>query len=294
MKMTFALTRSLLGLCLCLGVGQASQAPQQQEPPPEQLPFHPDALKVPADWSGKAVLAELFTGSECPPCVGADFGFDGLLETYPSKYLAILVYHLPIPRPDPMINPATEKRQGFYEIRSTPTVVIDGNKLTPGGGGRAAAKPLYDNYRSEIDPRLTSEAIVAISASATLSGEELQVKCDFSKVIEGAEYNVALVQAEENYKGYNGILFHRMVVRDIKTIGASESATAVFNLAESEKAADGYITEFENTSTRFKGFKFPVRHNKIDRENLKAVVFVQDTNTKQVYNAFVAEVSKVK
>ena len=31
------------------------------------LPFQPDAFKAPADWKGKAVLAELFTGSECPP-----------------------------------------------------------------------------------------------------------------------------------------------------------------------------------------------------------------------------------
>jgi thiol-disulfide isomerase/thioredoxin len=44
------------------------------------------------------VLAELFTGSECPPCVGADLAFDGLVEAVPAKYLAVLVYHLPIPR----------------------------------------------------------------------------------------------------------------------------------------------------------------------------------------------------
>ncbi|NTU51345.1 MAG: hypothetical protein HGA94_02780 [Candidatus Aminicenantes bacterium] len=49
------------------------------------LPFHPQPLTPPADWKGKVVLAELFTGSECPPCVAADLGFDGLVETFPAK-----------------------------------------------------------------------------------------------------------------------------------------------------------------------------------------------------------------
>ena len=77
------------------------------KPSSRTLPFEPEAFKAPAGWKGKTVLAELFTGSECPPCVGADIAFDALIESIPAKYLAVLVYHLPIPRPDPMINPAT-------------------------------------------------------------------------------------------------------------------------------------------------------------------------------------------
>ena len=45
-----------------------------------QEPYAP-----PEDWVGKVVLAELFTGSECPPCLGADLAFDMLLTDYPSK-----------------------------------------------------------------------------------------------------------------------------------------------------------------------------------------------------------------
>jgi thiol-disulfide isomerase/thioredoxin len=104
------------------------------------LPFQPEPFKAPSDWKGKAVLAELFTGSECPPCVGADIAFDALLETIPSKYLAVLVYHLPIPRPDPMMNPATAVRAGAYAVTSTPTDVIDGTAKSIGGGGRGAAQ----------------------------------------------------------------------------------------------------------------------------------------------------------
>jgi hypothetical protein len=256
-----------------------------------ELPFHPEAFVAPAEWKGKAALAELFTGSECPPCVGADFAFDGLIDAYPTQYLAILEYHLPIPRPDPMMNPATNQRGNFYGIRSTPTVVIDGKVLTPGGGGRAAAKPLYEGYKSQIDPSISSDPAITISAKATLTGENLLVDCEFSQIIEGTQYNVAVVQTEEKYKGSNGIIFHKMVVRDVQTLSATDKASVAFDIAESEKATDDYLTEFEKTSTRFRDFKFPVRHHKIDRAKLKAVVFVQDTETKQVNNAVVVDVA---
>jgi hypothetical protein len=261
-----------------------------------RAPFHPEALRPPADWKGKVVLAELFTGSECPPCVGADFGFDGLLESHPSKYLAVLVHHLPIPRPDPMMNPSTKRRGDFYEIRGTPTVIIDGAGLAVGGGARKDAERLYGQYREAIDGRLGQDPAVAISASASLDkkGDKVNVKCEFSKAVEGAEFYMALVQAEEKYRGGNGILFHRMVVRhlvQLPTIPSHLKMEPSIDLAYVEKAADEHMTELETTSTRFKDFKFPVRHHKLDRSRLKVVLFVQDPNTKQVHNAVVADVA---
>ncbi|MDR2698025.1 MAG: hypothetical protein LBB40_06085 [Holophagales bacterium] len=257
-----------------------------------RLPFHPAPFQAPADWKGKAVLAEIFTGSECPPCIGADMAFDGLLETYPSKYLAVLEYHLPIPRYDPMMNAATKKREDFYKIRSTPSAAIDGTLLQPGGGGRAAAEPLYNNYKKEIDPRLLPAPVVTIKANATLSGEIVKVDCEFSRVVKGADYNVVLVQGVEDFKGGNGIKYHKMVVRAIETVKPSSKASVSFNISESEKSADSHITEWGKTAPqgRMDGSKWPVKQNIINRSDLKVVVFVQDTNTKQVHNAFVTDV----
>ncbi|MEJ2616128.1 MAG: hypothetical protein P8Z35_14305 [Ignavibacteriaceae bacterium] len=54
---------------------------------------------------GNVVLAELFTGAECGPCVAADRAFDELSEYFPRTALAILEYHVHIPGPDPLTNP---------------------------------------------------------------------------------------------------------------------------------------------------------------------------------------------
>ncbi|MEN6312153.1 MAG: hypothetical protein ABFD80_11530, partial [Acidobacteriota bacterium] len=253
------------------------------------LPYEAEPFKAPAGWKGKAVLAELFTGSECPPCVAADLGFDGLIESYPAKYLAVLEYHLPIPRPDPMINAATGARQDYYGVGSTPTVFIDGEKDDSGGGTRPMAEAKFKQYKAAVDARVGAAPAVVLKLRATRSGDAVKVEYDLGQAAAGTEYRLALVQKEEPYKGSNGLALHKMIVRDLVAAGPG-SRQASFDVAASERAADAYLTEFENTNTRFKGYKFPERHTGIDRTKLAVVLFAQDPATKKVLNAVVAEV----
>jgi thiol-disulfide isomerase/thioredoxin len=255
-----------------------------------ELPYHPGTFQPAAEWKGKAVLAEMFTGSECPPCVGADLGFDGLIEAYAPKYLAILVYHLPIPRPDPIMNPATKKRQDYYAVNSTPTTIIDGNKKV-GGGSKAMAEGKFKEYRDEINAKINEAPQVVLKAAGTRAGDIVKIDYSFDKVIPNAEYNIALVQKEEKYRGSNGIVFHKLVVRDFATVDPAAAAKQVsFDLAANEKATDLYLTEFEKTYDRIPNFRFAERHLKIDRTNLAFVFFAQDKETKKVLNAFAADV----
>jgi len=254
------------------------------------LPFVPEPFKAPAGWKGRAVLAELFTGSECPPCVAADVGFDGLVETYPEKYLAVLVYHLPIPRPDPMINAAAKNRQEYYGVNSTPTIFIDGEKDATGGGPRGLAEAKFKQYRAAVDGRLGAAPEAALKVKATRMGDALKIEFDPGPAVAGADYHVVLVQGEERYRGSNGLEFHQMVVRDLVTVDPAVGKTASFDLAASERAADQYLTDFETTNTRFQGFKFAERHHKIDRGRLRVIFFAQDRATKKVLNAAVADV----
>jgi hypothetical protein len=254
-----------------------------------ELPYHPEEFAAPADWKGKAVLAEIFTGSECPPCAGADIGFDGLIESVPEKYVAILEYHLPIPRPDPMINPATKARQQYYGVNSTPSTFFDGEAKAGGGGGRANAVEKYKEYLAEINPRLNAQPATKLGAKAIRTGDEITVEVAVEKPVEGTEIFVVLIEKEVRFKGGNGIVFHKMVVRDFKAV-TPEAPKTVFDLAASEQATDAYLTEFEKTYDRIPNYKFAKRCNQIDRNALRAVVFVQDKQTKKVYNVFAVDV----
>jgi len=253
-----------------------------------QLPFPLEHFKPPKDWKGKTVLAELFTGSECPPCVATDLGFDGLIESFGPEHLAILEYHLPIPRPDPIINMATRRRGRFYGVNSTPAVFFDGESLAGGGGARQMAEEKYQQYATEVKTRLNTQAELRLKVSAKLAGDDIRIKFSADKDLAGVDYQFALVQEEEKYRGSNGIVFHKMVIRDFLTLNrtAAKDRSARFNIAQAEKDAEARLAELEKE----RGFTFEERHSRIDRTRLRVVFFLQDGLTKKVYNAAVARV----
>jgi hypothetical protein len=189
-----------------------------------------------------------------------------------------------------MMNPATKNRQAVYGVNSTPTVVIDGTNKTLGGGNRGAAEGKFAQYRAAIEPLLSDAPAVSPKVRASLVGDTVKVSYDFDKTVPGAEYHLVLVQDEQEHKGSNGIVYHKMVVRDLLTVEPAATKAATFDLAASEKAADAYLTEFEKTYTRVPDFKWEVRRNAIPRRGLKVVFFVQDTATRKVLNAVVADV----
>ncbi|HOW86992.1 MAG TPA: hypothetical protein P5119_13425 [Candidatus Aminicenantes bacterium] len=256
----------------------------------KSLPFKPAPFEAPAGWKGKTVLAELFTGSECPPCVAADVAFDGLAETIPSKYLAVLVYHLPIPRPDPMINPASTLRAGAYGIGSTPTIIIDGTGKSVGGGNRGAAEGKYKQFRSAIEPLLAQAPALTLKARALMAGDKVAVTYDLDRVLPDVEHVLVLVQDEQEHSGGNGVKFHRMVVRDLVVLDPAGPKGVAFDLAESEKKTDAFLTEFEKSYTRSPGFKWAVRRQAISRTGLRVVLFAQEKSSGKVLNAVVAPV----
>jgi hypothetical protein len=64
-----------------------------------------------------------------------DIAFEAMMERYSREELAVIVYHVHIPAPDPMANPSAEARAKFYEAWGTPAFTIDG-KMNGNGGGR--------------------------------------------------------------------------------------------------------------------------------------------------------------
>ena len=131
---------------------------------------------------------------------------------------------------------------------------------------------------------------MTLIVGATLAGDTVKVNYDFDKAVPGAEYLLVLVQDEQEHKGGNGLVYHKMVVRDLTVLDPAAPKTTTLDLKESEKVTDTFLTEFEKTYTRVPGFKWDVRRNAIPRRGLKVVFFVQDKASGRVLNAAVTEV----
>lgn len=253
----------------------------------KELPFKVQPFRAGADWKSKAVLVELFTGSECPPCAAADLGVDALLESFEPKTLAVLVYHLPIPRPDPMMNHASQRRAGYYRVNSTPTIFFDGAAGPRGGGPRAYGEMLYSAYDEEVRRRVNADPGLKLGLTAVLKGDNVVASYTLDKIPAGATFHVALVRDEEKYAGGNGILFHHMVVKEFVTLEAAPrtSGAVTINLTAAEAAAVKHVSDYEQA----RGFSFREKHTAVGRSGLRVVFFVQDASNR-VLNAVVAPV----
>ena len=78
-------------------------------------PFVPKKYEGRTDKSAnKVAVMELFTGTQCPPCVAADVGYDGLIKSYKPQDVVLIQYHLHIPGPDPLTNADSVARSEYY------------------------------------------------------------------------------------------------------------------------------------------------------------------------------------
>jgi tetratricopeptide (TPR) repeat protein len=244
--------------------------------------------------SNRTALAELFTGSGCGPCVAADLGFDGLLERYNRQELVVLVYHLHIPLPDPMTNPATVERGKYYGVPGTPTPVVDGFRLPSSGGSRDMTKSFYDRVNPKVETELEAPANAELRLTAALEGDRIKANVSVDKVTTASpdlKLQIALTEDELRYTGENGIRFHPMVVRSLAgkdSLGfalASAGPTNIewtFDLKAMSDQLKKYLDSYEQQGHRGDTFTFSDKKFQIDPNNLSLVAFVQDMKTRTV------------
>jgi len=133
-------------------------------------PFTPAPHSEPA--SGHTVLVELFTGSGCEPCVGADLAMEAMLEAYPRTELITLAFDQHIPLPDPLANPDSLARATQYDINHTPNFAIDGQTLEPAGGDRSDSETLYKDLTKTLDIDTARPSGVELQLTAALTPDD--------------------------------------------------------------------------------------------------------------------------
>jgi len=247
----------------------------------------------------RTVLAEVFTGSGCPPCVAADLAFDAYLERYSRKDVAVIMYHLHIPLPDPMTNPSTEARSKFYAVNGVPSYVIDGEKNS-GGGSREMTRDFYTRVMPTVEKRLMiqPDAAIKIDASPDAQGVKVSARVEGLKA-ESPKVKLQIVLVEDllRYSGENGIRFHPMVVRSLAGPEAGgfvldpAKPTSIdwrFDLTAITQTLKTHLDDFEAKRKDDK-FAFVEKKHEIDASNLSVVAFVQEEESKKVLQTVVVK-----
>jgi hypothetical protein len=254
-------------------------------------PFKPEDYTGRKAKSDRAVLVELFTGTECGPCVAVDLAFDTLGRTFKPTEVILLQYHENIPGPDPLTSKDGAARMDFYmkkdDDKATPAIYIAGKPDDSGGGSQSRqAKVKYLTYREVIEPLLEKPATVKLTATASLKGAELTIKgtvADLAKPGDKVALRFALAEERVRYSGGNGIRYHHSVVRAMPggpkgfpLPKASAEQTVTVNLDEVRAASAKTV---EGVPSRPMGTR-----------GLKVVAFVQNDETNEVFQAVQVDV----
>jgi len=256
-------------------------------------PVKVETYKPTEQRSDRGVLAEVFTGSGCPPCVGADLAFEAAMERYARKDLTVVMYHQHVPQPDPMTNPDTQARSKYYAVTGVPTYAVDGATLKGNGAGREGTKGIFDKVDSAIAEDLETAAEARLTVHATANGNTVHVSAavdDVKSEAKDLKVHVLLLEKELTYSGENGIRFHPMVVRamggqDDDGFALTAGATSFDQAWDLDQVSAGlkkHLDEYEATGHRGNAFKFSEKKYQIDRANLAVAVFVQDVKTRHI------------
>ncbi|MBI4889954.1 MAG: tetratricopeptide repeat protein [Acidobacteria bacterium] len=257
-------------------------------------PYQKQALRT-----NRVVLAEVYTGSGCPPCAGADVAFDAVLERYSRSDVAVVMYHEHIPRPDPMANTDTISRWKWQQGRGVPTYAVDGAVSNRGGGARSDAPEIESLVRASIENDLLKPAGAQLSLKAAQSGGSVQATAVVSEIAKpnaNLVLQLVLVEKEIRYSGENSIRFHPMVARAIHTVElknvTSLSAAHAFSIDAVTAALKKHLDDFEKHDDRHNKdgkFRFMERKDTIDPAHLAVIAFIQDSKTREVLQAAYAE-----
>jgi hypothetical protein len=264
-------------------------------------PFKPTKFTGRKDSAAnRVVVMELFTGAQCPPCVAADVAFDALGKAYSTRDLVLIQYHMHIPGPDPLTNPASIARWDFYrtkfetQIRGTPATLFNGKPEAYGGGGLANAENKYSQYADIINPLLEQKTDLKITGTAKTAGEKINVALALDGIADpGAKVrlHVLLVEESVKYVGSNQLRFHHQVVRalagDADGFELSEKTfkkTVDFDLPDVKKGLIKYLDEFAAETP------FPNPDRPMDLKHLKVIALVQNSETLEILNAVQLEV----
>lgn len=239
----------------------------------------------------RAVLVEVFTGTECAPCAAVDLAAQGLIRSFKPTEAIVLEYHLPVSGPDPLMSQDGLERFESYGLRAAPSVRVNGKAGPPVPGPAEQAEEKYKQMRKLVEEPLESAAPVKLALTVT-PGEKgvTTAKATVNDLEAPGERTVlrfALVEPRVRFAGQSGVRYHANVVRAIPggvkgfpLTKKSHEQTVTIDKAEVRAKLDKFLDDFAKQEG-----EFPKPDRPLALDNLKLVALVQNDVTGEVLQA---------
>jgi hypothetical protein len=263
-------------------------------------PFEVEAYKGRKAKTDRVGLVEIFAGSEFPYSLPFEQAADGLLKAYPPTDIAVVVYHVHLPSPDPLTCDDSMNRIGGYgdQLEKGYFCYVNG-KPGPRAGQSVTAKEVLTGIRKDLDESLEKPAGAKLTLTSTKGMKGFDVKASVSDLTVGEKDKISLrfvvVEPRVRFAGGSGARYHANVVRAMPggskgfplTKKQTHQAVTV-NPDEIRTELSKYLTEFAAKA------EFAKASRPLDLKNLKVVAFVQNDGTGEVMNAAQTDLEPAK
>lgn len=166
----------------------------------------------------RTVLVEFFTnahlGDEIGGAIGGALGNEGLLEHFEGEHVAFLSYHLPAPRPDPLVNALAEHTARELGVQSPTEHRIDGVRRGPGAARWRQAEGVYEANRGQVLTALKQMGEFELELESSVEdGVVSGVLRVWGPEQSGVRVHLTLAERAVLFPGESTVVVHRQVAR---------------------------------------------------------------------------------
>jgi len=220
----------------------------------------------------KIVLIEDFSNVSCAPCVTSNITLRSLQASYTSEKLVIVKFPANFPSPhDPMYlanEGDSDSRLSYYNIFSTPTIIIDGINKTLATDSMS--------IKAIIDPSLLNIPKFSIEVEDSISGQTIFVKGKI-KLLENSGID------------FNSLVLHTVIIESKIEYSSPPGSNGETEFDDVMRKMLPSNTGFSISNIETEGkinFSFESAINSSwNKDRLETIVYVQQTNSKEVYQA---------
>jgi hypothetical protein len=225
----------------------------------------------------RVVLVELFVQENCLTCPTAEFCLEDLAWEYGTSKFILVQEHL---WGDGYDTPETNARYNWYVgdgKKGTPDVFINGLTKRLQGLACDCVEGNYECYKDVIDKELTQPSLLEISASKTIS--------EFKYIIEGSIKNISDTPLKD-------LAVCGMVGKEGDESGQYNYIQNIFSFQNMPLLLPGATFNFKfipEISLKQELEANKDKENDEEKETLHLVIFVQNTETKEILQSLYIE-----
>ncbi len=234
-------------------------------------------------------LHEGFTSSTCGPCAAGNANLKSVFDNNPNKWVCVK-YQMSWPGSgDPYYTDEGGARRTFYGITSVPNLQVQGGHTFAGNSGSYNATYLNQTYDDPAFVDLGADLIIDEGKQEVYLGAYIQNNMALPPA---TRLYAAIVEKETTQNvGTNGETLFDWVMK--KMLPAAHG-TIVGPLPQGSSTSEHFAYKF-NGSYRLPNsandpINHSIEHSVEDFQNLVAVVWLQNTQTKEVYQSVYSSV----